>query len=423
MTLEDFKLNPPDPGQLLILRDELTNEVKGLTIHRTDCTLSAYDSSLGKLTGLTIDLGEGIIVTVTDSKKYGSYYFLEVVPFEFTETVNEDLCISILLEPFDENTSIEFRNTEFYPLYNNVPETITQATLNNIFQGKLEVRRGKNIYDVDRKNDAIVPTNIINILEGTANLAEFPESNYSCLANTTGRYLGSKTSVEDFGIQSALSIASFEAALYEADTDPQLICSQSYSDRKLTSLGFLKSEGLPSSINTYPDFGIRTNQFLADGEIRSSNPGTVYAKLDATQTQVTIRFNDLKNLAIGDVLSVSRISDSALPYSSGSEPYVVTNYQYIEVKKIVSSTPAGGGYSNYTLNIVRGLTDSSEDIISTSASTPLYIFKLKADTVFQFEKNKLTKATNKLIYLPNTEQIMYLGSTGKIIYNKETCSI
>jgi hypothetical protein len=129
MTLEDFKLNPPDPGQLLILRDELTNEVKGLTIHRTDCTLSAYDSSLGKLTGLTIDLGEGIIVTVTDSIKYGPYYFLEVVPFEFTETVNEDLCISILLEPFDENTSIEFRNTEFYPLYNNVPETITQATI------------------------------------------------------------------------------------------------------------------------------------------------------------------------------------------------------------------------------------------------------------------------------------------------------
>ena len=194
MTLQEFINTAPEQGQLSMLKNEL-DQVTAITVNRIDCSLSAYDSSLNQLTGLTIQVGEDVLVNVENVNKYGGYYYLEVVPFEFTETVNEDLCVSVLLEPFDENTSLEFRNTEFYPLFNNVPEILTQATFNNIFKGKVEVRRGKNIYDVDRKNDAIIPTNITNILEDTANLAEFPESNHSSLSNTTGRYLGSKTSV------------------------------------------------------------------------------------------------------------------------------------------------------------------------------------------------------------------------------------
>lgn len=61
MTLEDFKINAPEPGQILVLRDDLF-QVKGMTIHRTDCSLSSYDSSLRQLTGLTLQLGAGFTV-------------------------------------------------------------------------------------------------------------------------------------------------------------------------------------------------------------------------------------------------------------------------------------------------------------------------------------------------------------------------
>ena len=401
MTLEEFKITPPEPGQILLLKDDV-DQVRGITIHRTDCTLSTYDSSLGKLTGLTIDLGEGTVVTVTDSTKYGPYYFLEVVPFEFIETINEDLCLSILLEPFDENTSIDFRNTEFYPLYNNVPEAITQATFNNIFQGKIEVRRGKNIYDVDRKNDAIVPTNITNILEDTANLAEFPESNYSSLANITGRYLGSKTSITDYGVVPLINGTAFEAAEYPTSIESGSICSISSTDRKIQSYIFTQPTGKSQQTNNTTPSVVLEHLYYIDFN------APIFSSL---QTSITVQ----RRLAInvGDIIIVEdqdrRINEENIAI-----------YEYLKITKVVLT--ATTTYLEFIRNYLAEY-DSNSGGFTSGQGGQFGFTKVVGSTIYNTDSSKLFKVVDKKLWIQETEDIIIVDKTGYTVIMENNCSI
>lgn len=412
MTLEDFKINAPEPGQILVLRDDLF-QVKGMTIHRTDCSLSTYDSSLGQLTGLTIGLGEGIIVTVLNTTRYGSYYYLEVTPFQFIETINEEVCVDITLSPFNENISIDFRNSEFYPFYNNVPENLTVAAIESIYKGKIEVRRGKTIYDVDRKNDAIIPTNITNILEGTANLADFPESNYTSLANTTGRYLGSKTSVVDYGTNPSVAIINTEGALYSTELTGSYICSQSYSERPLQEIGLDTSNNPFPAKNLLPTASRDTNVY--DGYI----PGDVGTPASITATEatfdigwVTIRNSNLKPEAIVMLRTVI-----------GSTPYE----EYVEVISVNRNTNVTGIASfmtGYTVKVRRGVGGSSRAFLASATTNyNINLHTIYSDTVYTYETNKLVRITNKKLYVQETGEIYRIGPKGRLLLKEETCSI
>lgn len=413
MRLTDFKLTDPTTGTLSILREELTDEVKGITIHRTDCSLSQYDSSLGKLTGMIINVGEGINVTINEVEKFGSYYYLNVTPFTYSELDNPEVCIEVKLTPFDENISIDFRNSVFYPLYNNVPETLTQTTLSSIFEGKIEVRRGKSILDVDRKNDAIVPTNILNLLEGTANLAEFPESNYHSLANTTGRYLGSKTSVVDYGTNPSVAIINTEGALYSTELTGSYICSQSYSERPLQEIGLDTSNNPFPAKNLLPTASRDTNVY--DGYI----PGDVGTPASITATEatfdigwVTIRNSNLKPEAIVIMRTVI-----------GSTPYE----EYVEVVSVTRNTNVTGITSfmtGYTVKVRRGVGGTSRAFLADGTTNyNINLHTIYSDTVYTYETNKLVRITNKKLYVQETGDIYRVGPKGRLLLKEETCSI
>jgi hypothetical protein len=413
MRLTDFKLTDPTPGTLSILRDELTDEVKGIAIHRTDCSLSQYDSSLGKLTGMVINVGEGINVTVNEVERFGSYYYLNVTPFTYSELDNPEVCVEIKLTPFDENISIDFRNSVFYPLYNNVPENLTQATLNTIFEGKIEVRRGKNIYDVDRKNDAIVPTNITNLLEGTANLAEFPESNYSTLANITGRYLGSKTSVEDYGTNPSVAIINVDGALYSTELSGSYICSQSFDERPLQEIGLDTSNNLFPAKNLLPTASRDIGVF--DGYI----PGDAVTPATVTATQATFDIGWFTarnfNLKPEAIVMLRTVIDST-PYE-----------EYVEITSIVRNNTVTGinsAFTGYTITVRRGVGGSSRAFLATGTNNyNITLHTIYSDTVYTYDTNKLVRITNKKLYVQETGEIYRIGPKGRLLLKEETCSI
>ena len=409
MTLEDFKLNSPDSGQLLILRDELTNEVKGLTIHRSDCSLGSYDSSLGQLTGLTIGLGEGIIVTVLSAIRYGSYYFLEVQPFEFTETFNPELCIDIELTPFIENTSLDFRNSDFYPLYNNVPENLTVAAIESIYKGKIEVRRGKNIYDVDRKKDAIKPTNLANILNGNANLAEFPESNYSSLSNTTGRYLGSKTSVVDYGTNPALGLVQVDASIYNTTITNESICSQSLSELVIIEVSFNSTYNTNPSSNLIPT----ASRGGVDGFINGT-PSSL-ASITSTQTEMefTISNENVYKLKPGSIIHLTNN----------------TTVDFVEVTAVRNLGPqAGWNRTIFNVTVNRGIDGTSTDmegVFNAPGSGQYEIISIRfvnSDTLYTYEGSKPITLSNKKVYFPDSGEIYKVGPKGRILYGVGNCN-
>lgn len=409
MTLEDFKVNTPDPGQILILRDDLY-QVKGITIHRTDCSLTAYDSSLGQLTGMTIQVGPGFVVEVNSVTKYGTHYYLDVIPFEFLEEPNVEVCETILLEPFTENISIDFRNSVFYPLYNNVPETLTQAAIDSIYQGKIEMRRGKNIYDVDRKNDAIVPTNITNILEDTANLAEFPESNYHSLANATGRYLGSKTSTIDYGTNPSLGLIQVDASIYNTAVTNQTICSQSFSDLIIIEASF------DSTYNTKPSsillptasIGIGTDGFI-NGTTSS------FATITSTQTEMefTIPNENVYKLKPGSIVHLTNN----------------TKVDFVEVNSVrVIGPQAGWNRTIFNVTVTRGIDGAStgmDGVFNAPGSGQYEIISIRfvdSDTLYTYEGSKPITLSNKKVYFPDSGEIYKVGPKGRILYGVGTCN-
>ena len=401
MTLQEFINTAPEQGQLSMLKNEL-DQVTAITVNRIDCSLSAYDSSLNQLTGLTIQVGEDVLVNVENVNKYGGYYYLEVVPFEFTETVNEDLCVSVLLEPFDENTSLEFRNTEFYPLFNNVPEILTQATFNNIFKGKVEVRRGKNIYDVDRKNDAIIPTNITNILEDTANLAEFPESNHSSLSNTTGRYLGSKTSVLDYGVPPLINGTAFEAAEYPTSLASGSICNISSTDRKIQSYIFTQPTGKSQQTNSTTPSVILDHLYWIDLN------APIFSKL---QTSITVQRR--LDIVVGDILIVEdqdrRINEDSIAL-----------YEYLKVTKVTltSSTTSLEFIRNYLTDY-----DPNSGEFTSGQNGQFGFTKVIGSTIYNTDSSKLFKVVDKKIWIQETEDIIIVDKTGFTVIMENNCSL
>lgn len=408
MTLTEFKNTSPLPGQLSLLRDEF-DDVKAITIHRTDCSLSAYDSSLSQLTGLTINIGLGTTVTVNSTIRYGSYYYLEIDNFTFSETVNEEVCVDISLDPFNENISIDFRNSVFNPTFNNVPENLTAIAQQQLYRGKEEMRRGKNIYDVDRKQDAIVPTNINQILVDSANLAEFPESNYHSLANTTGRYIGSKTSVADYGTNPLLGLIQVDASLFNSNITTATICSQSVSDLTITETSF------DSSFNTKPNANLLPTASIGnpDGFINGTTSSAAYISNTQTIMEFTYYNEDIDKLKPGAIVHLTNN----------------TKVDYVQVVSVEEIGPqVGWNRTIFRVEVLRGIDGTSTEmtgVYNAPGSGQYQVISIRtvdSDTVYTYEGSKPITISNKKIYFPGSGEIYKVGPRGRLLYSEGECN-
>jgi len=411
MRLIDFKLTDPELGNISMLRND-SGSISYITISKTDCNLSSYGSSLGSLTNLLIEI-EGLgEINVSKVTNYNSYYFLEIEPFDFSGSLNEDACNPVTLTPFNEATNIDFRNSVFYPVYNNVPETLTVEAFKNLFDGKTEIRRGKNIYDVDRKNDAIVPTNITNLLEDTANLAEFPESNYSALANITGRYLGSKTSVEDYGTNPSLGLIQVDLSIFNTTISDSAICSQSLSDLVITEASFNSTYNTKPNPNLIPTASIGgIDGFINGTPVPNSSP----ASITATQTEMEFTIPDT---------NVYKLKPGAIVQLTNN-----TKVDYVEVTKVETIGPqTGWNRTIFKVTVTRGIDGTSvamDGVFTATGSGQYEIISIRfidSDTLYTYEGSKPITVSNKKVYIPSSGEIYKVGPKGRILYGTSTCN-
>lgn len=402
ITLQQFSNFPPGSTKISFYVDT-GYTVKAINISTTACDgVNTFDA-LAVITSVTATI-EGISFTfpILNRELKGGYYFFTV----------EDTVVSTLTAPVSASNTVDCDLVTFIPSVGNI--SFETSDYNAIISNATEPRLNTFIFDVDRQKTLLQPTNFDNIIAGTALKASVPDSNYTSAGLIRGKYIGTETSVLDYGIESSLSLTSFDSAVYGTDVETGYICSQSLSDRTINTLGFVKSDGLPSIINSYPDMGTRTLTTFRDGEIESLDVGVLYARLDSDQTVVTVKFRSSRELTVGDVLAVTATENSVQSY---------TLFEFIQVSKITKAVKVDSTFVRYDIEVLRGLAGTSKTILSSTANLPLYIFKIKADTIYTFENNKPVKLTNRQIYIPSTQDILYVGSTGKVIYLKESCTV
>lgn len=228
VSLSQFINTPPTAENIQALVS--ASKVIGLTVSTTDCKLNNYQSSLSQLTTITVDgLNNNEPIQINSITSKPQYYYYEVEPFSIVSSFDGDECLVTNFTPFLE--AIGFDNSDFNVLFNNASSS----------------RASAYIQDVDRDRDAIKPTNIENILNNTALRATVPDSYYTSLAHISGRYIGSKTSEEEYGVSPALGVKFFEGAEYLVSVSTGSICSIAISDRKVKTFVYTGNSDFPVS--------------------------------------------------------------------------------------------------------------------------------------------------------------------------------
>lgn len=274
MVIEEFINTDPEVENLaLFISSSLEGDqsIIGINIHVTDCGFQNVVTSLASLNTVTLfytngselvlDVQEG---TVIDD----SYYYYPVTPILVdTGSLNLDSCSSIILDP--PIATLRFAVTDDNALYNN-SESSRTATY---------------IYQVDRRKDAINPTNLSSIISQSASPAEVQEGNYYIKSYTGIRYDGIKvvghiSGSEAFALSPfggsltggalefddpALAYIPFQASIHGLTIDSGSIINRAIGDRELKTLYF--NPITPGSTLTTPSlnrpiYEERGNQFF-----------------------------------------------------------------------------------------------------------------------------------------------------------------
>ena len=380
-TVDDFKLDNPGDGNISLLRND-SGEIVGMTVSTVDCIGNNIQTTLATAETLLVGaLGIGEIV-ITDQQDKDSWYYFEVEPISYTGNAL-NACTLALFLPFE--NAINFKNTDFNILFNNI-------------EGN---RTSDFIYDVDREKSAIVPTNINNILSSNALPAAFQDSNYSSLANSTGRYIGSKTNITSYGIEAALSGTAFVGASYGLDTDPQYICSQSTADKTLEEFIFAPgplTQG--SSKSEVPKLRtIPLDPYLVLGQ----SFGSTASALSYTGT----RAKYIDNVYPGDTLILGSLTDA-----TGFFAVKVTSITHPSETETTINITYLGTYSNAT-----------DPVPSFPINANMSIGKLVGDGIYKSVNNKLYKVSSKYIWIRDLDTVYLIDKYGNLFESSLTCEV
>lgn len=372
--------------------------VIGLTVSTTDCKLNNYQNSLSQLNTITVDgLNNNNPILITSITPKPEYYYYEIVPFPIVSSFNGNECLETNFTPFLE--AIGFDNSDFNVLFNNATSS----------------RASSYLQDVDRKRDAIKPTNIENILDDTALKATVPDSYYSSYAHTLGRYIGSKTSVLDYGTSPIIGATTFEAAQYALTQQDSSICSQTVDE-------------------------IKVNQYLFSDNYNSGSTGTepklslVYILKDASnytitaeQTSSTFYTNNIGSsfnlweLEPGDILQFGIIRSE----SSSNK------FEQVKVSSVTFTTSSLGNLESATVNYrrhhnrsyFRTLPNYAMLGYSASLSTVKSIARVEGSQIFDTDGNQLYNLASKKLLVSKTKDIFVTDVSGSIVHLTSNCNL
>lgn len=216
--IDDFKNTSPEVGEIRFLSNTSGN-VTGLTISVNDCGGSSRIESVSNLTNITIGSTD---LTLVNRDQRSGYFYYDVSPNVASSslTAYEAVCTTTSLTPPPKIDT--FRNSDYNVIFNNaikVRRVQRTGSLGSNHSG---------IFEVDRKNDQIIPQNYDAIMSGSAATASFQESNLYSKAWTSARYDGTKLdSGSLFYNDPAITFKGFEAVKYALKESSSAIRSQS----------------------------------------------------------------------------------------------------------------------------------------------------------------------------------------------------
>jgi len=377
MNITQFENYGTPNGNIAFLFEPLIGGVYAVSASNISTTACGFENVADALEELetvqfTFDniLYQTNIINKVDKDQY---FFFLLEPFLIPAQSNNPACSQVLLNPGLGGAG--FTNSDYNPLFNNASE----------------IRSSVIIQDVDRKREQKSPSNLTSILQNTATKATVQDSNYSSLSVITGRYLGSKTSVDDYGVEPIVGATYFEGSLYTTEKENTRICSQSFGERTV--------EGLLFSLNVD---GIQTNTATETPKVRYQavmDKATASTNFSQTDTEFTINQN--VNTEPGDILRMYNGTE-LMKVVAVDKPNTFTTIIKVErayYGEYITYTPA-----NWTAN-----------------STPLLLVKILGDTIYTPEAARPYKVTNKKLWVQETEEVLVIDSRGIVISKEITC--
>lgn len=361
-----------------------SSQVIGLTVSVTDCGLNNYQRSLRELSTITINgFNNNQPISINSIVAREGWYYYEVEPFSFSSAPVNSTCLDTTLNPFIE--AIGFENSDFNILFNNASSS----------------RASTYIQDVDRASasasGSINPTNILNLLEDTALRAQIPDSYYTSLAHTSGRYVGSKTSIEEYGVESAIGATIFSGTINLLSKGNTSICSGSTD----------------TSIEEY----LFSPQYITPGKLQGNfsydSPQIRYEKV--TEKRAADRSFSSTDTIMGIHEDVDVHPGEILRKAVGTE--------LMRVIKVTKTVPYPGAPITSSIEVERNVYGDyiGGSLTSWVGGDLIQVVKIKGDIIYDTDSSKPYRVVEKKVFIEDTSKIYLTDRIGSIVSELYTC--
>lgn len=393
----------PQPGELVLYVNN-GYDVEAINIsNKLNAKINVYED-LKPVTTMSLEVNNAqrefhIVSSSLFVGISGSYWSYEVRPLDISATGSSNTVeVDIIPRPSD----YRFKSSE----YNFLESSATENRTNSF------------AYDVDYSSGISAPVNKAAILNNAATLAQYQDLNYTATGLTRGRYEGSKTTVDDYGVSPSISATPFNAAIYPLNLSNAIICSQSLQERKIEPLLFTFDSAYFD--NALADAGI--NELDVDNLVNPTPRRNListdvnqffFGANPTTATKADIEVTGSVNLANNDLLLYSG--------SNGQE--------YLRVNTVTYN--GGNNLSTINVNLLALQKYGETDIYpqggranrSGGAVADDILYKIASDTVFSTDQNQLFKVVNKKIFNAVNKEIAIVDDNGKVILISTTCQV
>lgn len=335
-----------------------------------------------------LDITLNIITPQLYTTAIGNFYFFTVVPYEIGNITSD-----IFITP---NADITFTpaidSNEFY----DSPYNVLQGFVD-------EARKSLYIMLSDRYKVGTVglpgytgPTNINQLLSGSATKAEVQDSSYSDTGWINARYEGTEQTYTGNNVPPAATGKTFLAAEYPISASLGQIGYQ------VSSSLVLYIDYFYTGIGDVPGFTAQQLNIKVSGSSYTSN--TTYIDVKQFYSPVEDPFIYLP--AVG----------STIAFNGTPTDYVIgTNYEvaYVTGISLISTTP----HIVYRINLIRRYNGTPQSAIDVpiSVSDDDRLFSIATTQIYQLQRNKLIGLNKALLLVQETGKILTLNEYGYVV--------
>lgn len=370
--------------------------VQGITVPTVDFEGENIVSFLDQIQQIIVPAETGgnildITLDVLTSQLYvtpiGSFYFFTVVPYEIGTITNDIFIIpnaNITFTPaIDSN---EFYDSSYNVLYGTVDEA--RKSLYIMLSDRYKV----GTIDLPGYTG---PTNINQLLSGSATKADVQDSLYSDTGWTNARYEGTEQTYTGINVSPAATGKPFSAAEYPISASINQINYQ------VSSSLVIYSDYFYTGIGDVPGFETQQLGIIATGSGYTSTTTYIDVRQYLSPVEDPAQFLP----AIGSTIAFDGTTNNTL----GSYFEVA----YVTGISLLSTTP----HIVYRINLERRYNGTPESAIISPVimGNGDSIFTVNTTQVYQLQRNKLVGLNKSLLLVQETGKVLTLNDYGYVV--------